>query len=360
MTTMVAPPENRSLPASTTGVPDTFRGVGGLPGAPALLVEPVGSVGMVAGDRCPASVYLARLAPTGRRVQATALTQIAALVCDGPADVTAMPWARLRYAHTQAIRTQLAGRYAPATANRMLAALRGVLREAWRLGQMSSEDFHRAVDLPAVRGHRLPAGRAVSGGELAALFATCGTDAAGVRDAALIAVLYGCGLRRSEAAALELADVDLDRAAVKVRNGKGAKSRVTYLPAGAVAAVAAWVRLRGDQDGPLFCPVRRGGHLQPGRGMSGQAIRDILRRRAALANVAPFGPHDLRRSAVGDLLDAGADLAVVSRLCGHASPTTTARYDRRPEAAKARAASLLHVPYTATAGDKQAGDAQAA
>ena len=63
-----------------------------------------------------------------------------------------MPWGRLRYAHTQAVRTHLAATYAPATANRMLAALRGVLREAWRLGQMSGEDFHRAVDL--ARGAR--------------------------------------------------------------------------------------------------------------------------------------------------------------------------------------------------------------
>ena len=302
--------------------------------------------GLVAGDTSPAAVYLARLAPTGRRVQATALSQIAALVTDGAADAWSMPWHRLTYAHTHAVRAHVAGRYAPATANRMLAALRGVLREAWRLGLMDGEQYQRATDLAAVRGQRLPAGRAVTTGELTALFASCPPTPGGVRDAALIALLYGTGVRRSEAAALDVADVDLATAAVTIRRGKGAKARTTYAPAGALAVLTTWLEVRGDSEGPLFWPVRRGGHLQPGHRLSGQAIRAILHRRAAAARVAPFGPHDLRRSTVGDLLDAGADLAVVSRLCGHASVATTAAYDRRPEAAKARAANLLHIPYT--------------
>ena len=322
------------------------RQAGAPAGPPARVGSPGDEPGLVAGDTNPAAVYLARLAPTGRRVQATALSQIAALVTDGAADAWSMPWHRLTYAHTHAVRAHVATRYAPATANRMLAALRGVLREAWRLGLMDGEQYQRATDLAAVRGQRLPAGRAVTAGELSALFASCPPTPGGVRDAALIAVLYGTGVRRSEAAALDVADVDLATAAVTIKNGKGAKSRLTYLPAGALAALTAWLDVRGSGGGPLFVPVRRGGHLQPGHRLSGQAIRAILHRRAAVARVAPFGPHDLRRSTVGDLLDAGADIATVARLAGHASVAVTMTYDRRPEATKARAASLLHVPYT--------------
>ncbi len=81
-----------------------------------------------------------------------------------------------------------------------------------------------------MRGERLPAGRALSRGEVAALLEVCSRDetAAGVRDAALVALLVAGGLRRSEAVMLDLGDYDRESGALKVR-GKGGKERVTYL-----------------------------------------------------------------------------------------------------------------------------------
>src|SRR5690606_19115375 len=120
------------------------------------------------------------------------------------AGVQTLDWSALRYPHVQALRTRLMATYAPATVNAMLAALRGVLKEAWRLGQLSAEDYQRAVDVPGVRGETLPAGRDLQQGEILALVEAClrDTGPAGVRDAAIIGLLYTCGLRRAELAGL--------------------------------------------------------------------------------------------------------------------------------------------------------------
>ena len=159
----------------------------------------------------------------------------------------------------------------------------------------------------------------------------------------MLALLYGCGLRRSEAVALERDDYDAG--AVTIRRGKGRKERIVYCPAGGREAIDAWIERRGAWSGALLCPVKKGGHVQQ-RTMTAQAVLLRLRFLSKRANVTEFSPHDLRRSFVGELLDAGADISSVQQLAGHASVQTTQRYDRRPEEAKRRTAEMLHVPYT--------------
>ncbi len=230
--------------------------------------------------------------------------------------------------------------------NKHLAALRGVLKQAVRLGSMSLANYQAATDFKGVKGDTLPRGRALAPGEIRGLIQVCLVDRgpAGVRDAACLALLYGCGLRRAEAVGLELADVDLENGVVTVRGGKGRKDRTTHTPPGAKQALSAWAATRGHESGPLLCPVHKAGHITLRR-MTAQAIYLTLQKRAAESGVAAFSPHDLRRTFVSDLLDAGADLATVQKLAGHADPSTTARYDRRGEAAKAKAAGLLVFPY---------------
>ena len=162
----------------------------------------------------------------------------------------------------------------------------------------------------------------------------------------MLGLLFGCGLRRSEAVALELADYAAS--AVKVRAGKGRKQRMVYPPSGARDAIEAWIAVRGDWEGALLSPVLKGGHIQR-RHLTDQAVMLRLRFLAKRAGISHLSPHDLRRTYVGELLDAGADMATVQKLAGHADPATTARYDRRPEEAKRRASERLHVPYIAVA-----------
>jgi integrase len=113
---------------------------------------------------------------------------------------------------------------------------------------------------------------------------------------------------------------------------------------GSADALGDWIRVRGGDPGPLFCRVNKGGRITMRR-MTDQAVLHILHRRATEAGVSPFSPHDLRRSFISDLLDAGADISTAQQLAGHSNVQTTARYDRRGEATKRKAAELLHVPY---------------
>lgn len=298
-------------------------------------------------DRNPAAVYLAGLTSAhSRRNMRHNLDVIADLLTGGQADTLTVNWGAVRYQHAAAIRARLCEMYAPATVNMMLAALRGTLRAAWRLGYLSAEDYQRAVDIERVKGETLPVGRDLGAGEIQALVKTCAADdtPAGVRDAAIIGLLATCGLRRSELVKLGIADFDHDTGKIAVRGGKGRKDRTVYAAGGALAALVDWLAIRGDGPDPLFVPVNKGGHLTI-KPMTDQAVYNMLHKRAKQAGVDDFSPHDLRRTFVGDLLDAGADIAIVQKLAGHASPITTSRYDRRPEDAKRAATAKLHFPY---------------
>jgi len=298
----------------------------------------------------PALAYLASLSPKGRQTMTERLRAVAALLAaDGGVSMPweGLPWHELRFAHVASIRQRLLARgAAPATVNLTLAALRGVARYARNLNLLSAEEYDRIRDVRGARGSRLPAGRAATSGELAALVRACRADRgpAGTRDAALLAVLYVGGVRRSELADLDLADWTPEPPTLRVRHGKGDQERLVPLAGGAARAVAAWVAVRGDRPGGLFLPVAQGGRIAGAR-LSSNAIYKVLRKRLGQAGVAKLSPHDFRRTFVGDLLDAGIDLVTVQRLAGHASPTTTARYDRRGEAAKRRAVEVLHFPF---------------
>src|SRR5438093_454257 len=121
-------------------------------------------------DQQPARVYLARLGPGSQRTMAQALGVVAGFLGQ---TVDTLDWSAFRYQHTQAVRARLSATRSPGGTNKILAALRGVLKESWRLGQIDAETYHRAADLPSVRGERLPLGRALSTRELQKLLRAC-------------------------------------------------------------------------------------------------------------------------------------------------------------------------------------------
>lgn len=313
-------------------------------------------------DQNPALIYIGSLSEGSRRTMRGSLELLARFVSGGSAGAANLAWWRLRYQHTALIQKTLAASYAPSTANKVLTALRGVLRECFRLGLMSAEDYERARDIKSVKGSRLPPGRHIDGGELLALFRACATDekrVRGARDGALLALLYVCGLRRNEASSLKLSDYDPETLRIRLI-GKGNKERSVYAAGGAEKILGRWLKFRGDEPGPMFHPVNKGGRIQRAdadgdpRRLSEQAVYDIVKRRHKEIGVAkPISPHSFRATFIGDLLDAGADLSSAQKLAGHADPRTTARYDRRGERALKKSASLLHVPDLGDEGEER-------
>ena len=120
--------------------------------------------------------------------------------------------------------------------------------------------------------------------------------------------------------------------------------RVVYLYDGAAAYLLDWLKLRGPGEGPLFLAVNKGGGILVGHGVSDEALAQMLEKRRVQAGLRRLTWHDFRRTFAGNLLDNGNDLVTVQKLMGHASPTTTAAYDRRGEEVKRRASRSLHVP----------------
>lgn len=290
----------------------------------------------------PIASYLARMTPASRDTMRKALKRMVIIV-DDKQDVATFPWHELRGEHVGVLRAQLqdrvtSGKLAPDSANLSLKALRGVIRECWRLGYYSDDVYRRTVDFPPVRGSRLPSGRHLEVQEIRDIIDLCSRDGIlGLRDLALFAVLAGGGLRRSEACSLRIEDVSGNEIDVI---GKGGKERKTYLPGWAAGAMERWIEARGRAPGYLICRIHRH-YLEPipNEGITPSHVLRLVEKRAG----DETKPHDLRRTFVGLLLDAGIDLSTVAQLAGHSQVQTTARYDRRGEARKKEAVKKIDI-----------------
>jgi site-specific recombinase XerD len=149
--------------------------------------------------------------------------------------------------------------WSPNTINKHLTAVRQVLEQAWMLGQMTAEDYHRARAVKNVKGGaRAKAGRSVAEQEIAAMLRVCLTAGTliGLRDAAIIAVLQSTGIRREELATATRASYDPGERRLVI-TGKGGKSREVYLHEVAATYLGRWIAATGQIRGPLFVPVNR-------------------------------------------------------------------------------------------------------
>jgi integrase len=299
----------------------------------------------------PMAVYLRTLAESGRRSMARGLERAARIVSNGVCGASQMPWHLVRKNDLQRLRAELieptshlaargdGKRLAPKTINLIMAAVKGVLREAVDLDMLPVNEWIRCTQVKGVRDDRPMAGRALEFSEMSALIGACRKTIAGKRDRAILAILFSGGLRRTESVMVKVADWLSESRRLRVEEAKGGNVRDVYLSEGARAAVDEWIEARGPQPGPLLVSIRHG--RVGDRRLSTQAIYDSLQRLARRAGVAKFSPHDLRRSCASLMLEAGADLFSVQRQMGHKNAACTAKYDRRGDKAQMEAAKKL-------------------
>lgn len=302
----------------------------------------------------PVMLYLEQLSPAGRRTQRTNLERASRLLGGAGLDYD---WAALRSSHMELLRGLMKGQgYAPSSINGTLSALRGVARWAWHLSQMKLEDYERLRDVGLVRAgdERRRGARALGLEEISSLFASCESERSlcALRDAALLALLYGGGLRREEACRLDVSAYNRRSHSLSVR-GKGDRSRTVYFgDGGARRAVNAWLRARGDMPGALLCPVSRYGQVSV-RHLHPNAVYRALQRRAGKAGIEHFTPHDLRRSLGTHLRDEGVDIDLVRQVLGHVEIRTTQIYLFTSERQKREASLKIRVPFRTGRGKKR-------
>jgi integrase/recombinase XerD len=211
---------------------------------------------------------------------------------------------------------------APATLQRKVACLRSFYRHL-RRAELIAEDPTAQLRAPR-QDRKLP--QVLSRDEVAKLLEQpAGAAPAALRDRALLETMYACGLRASEATALEVSDVDLDTGILRAR-GKGSKERLVPIGSTAGSALAAYLRrgrpaLAGDRLEPrLFLNHR-------GHGLTRQGLYKIVQRHARGAGLASkMSPHTLRHTFAIHLLAGGCDLRSLQEMLGHADIATTQLY----------------------------------
>ncbi len=218
---------------------------------------------------------------------------------------------------------QLARTHSPASVARKIAAARALFRFLERHGEVAKNPAAE-LSLPKVR-RPMPTFLDVDAAAEVMTAPPAG-DAEGLRDRAMLEVLYGSGLRVSELVGLDLGHVDLAGAAARVI-GKGNKERVVPLGSHAIAAVTAYLGRRGELAAASSDPPRALFLTRRGRRLGVRRVQALVHRYGALgAGRADLHPHALRHTCATHLLDGGADLRSIQELLGHASLATTQRY----------------------------------
>jgi integrase len=217
--------------------------------------------------------------------------------------------------------------YAPATINLRLAAVRRLAYEAADCGLLSAD---LAAGIRRVKGARrlgIRIGNWFTAEEGNRLIGAGSSGPRQVRNRAMVAVLIGCGLRRAEAAALKIEEIELREGhwIIADLKGKGGHIRTVPVPDWVKARIDAWTASACLTTGILFRAINKAGRTW-GNGFTPKVIWSIVKEAAANSGLSGLAPHDLRRTCARLCHQAGGELEQIQFLLGHVSIETTERY----------------------------------
>jgi len=273
-------------------------------------------------DHCKLAVLNSLGSPASRRVYEYAIDQFIAWFCSEP---------RLAFNRIVVVRYRMyleSRQLAANTINQQLAAVRRLAYEAADAGLLSPE---LAAGISRVKGVKQLGFR--SGNWLSAeqssevLKHAHGITMRARRDYAMLAMLFGCGFRRSELVGLELEEVQMRQGhwAVIDLIGKGGHIRTVPIPEWVKGALDQWTTAAGVTEGRIFRRVGRAGKVW-GKGISQNVVWYVVKGCCERAGLQHIAPHDLRRTCAKLCHTSGGELEQIQFLLGHVSVQTTERY----------------------------------
>jgi site-specific recombinase XerD len=273
-------------------------------------------------DHCKASVLNSLESPASRRVYEYAIDQFIAWYCSEP---------RLAFNRIVVVRYRMyleSRRLAANTINQQLAAVRRLAHEAADSGLLSPELAAGISRVKGVKQLGFRAGNWLSAEQSSEVLRhALGETMRAKRDFAMLAMLFGCGFRRSELVGLELDEIQMRQGhwAVVDLIGKGGHIRTVPIPEWVKAALDQWTRAAGVMEGRIFRAVARAGKVW-GSGISQNVVWYVVKTCCERVGLEHIAPHDLRRTCAKLCHSNGGELEQIQFLLGHASVQTTERY----------------------------------
>lgn len=266
-------------------------------------------------EHAKAAVLNSLTSASGKRTYDHAITEFVGWYCSEP---------RLAFNRTVVLRYRLhleERRYAPATINLRLAAVRRVAYEAADVGLLSPE---LAAGIRLVKGVRrlgVRLGNWLTAAQGRRLLETAtGETLLGIRNHAMLAVLIGCGLRRGELLALTFESIQEreDHWVIADLAGKGGHVRTVPVPVWVKVAIDSWAVAADIRRGRVFRAISKTGRIW-GDGMTAKVLWEVVRAAATSAGIEKLAPHDLRRTCARLCHLAGGELDQIRFLLGHVS-----------------------------------------